>query len=211
MAARVTGARRVSDRGPPPLTLPPARIRSWSAGGDRVAESGAAAWRCGRCSLTRVRRLAAWLVDWLLICAYAAALVPFGLLISDAVADLPVAALNAGAFVITVLPATVWLAAWEGGDRGATPGKRVFRLQTLGPDGGPPGWQRALLRNALKLALPWELGHAAAFALVWDNDSILGMVCGYAACLIALVYVVMLLATGRTPYDRLSGTSVRRL
>jgi len=158
-----------------------------------------------------MRRLAAWLVDWLLISAYAAALVPFGLLISDTVADLPVAVLNAGAFVITVLPATVWLAAWEHGGRGATPGKRVLRLQAVGPDGGPPGWRRALLRNAVKLALPWELGHTAAFELVADNNSILGMVCGYAACLIALVYVVMLLATGRTPYDRLSSTSVRRL
>jgi uncharacterized RDD family membrane protein YckC len=157
-----------------------------------------------------MRRLAAWLVDWLLISAYAVALVPFGLLISDTVADLPVAALNAGAFLITVLPVTVWLAAWERGGRGATPGKRVFGLRTVGPDGGPPGWRRALVRNAVKVALPWELGHTAAFTLVRDTDSILAMVCGYAACLIALVYVVMLLATGRTPYDRLSGTSVRR-
>jgi uncharacterized RDD family membrane protein YckC len=103
--------------------------------------------------------------------------------------------------------------AWEAGGRAATPGKRVLRLAVRHGD-DRPGWRRSLVRNALKVALPWELGHTAALALAATPTTTaaeaVGMACGIGACLIALGYLVSLfVGTGRTPYDRVAGTAVR--
>jgi uncharacterized RDD family membrane protein YckC len=160
---------------------------------------------------TKGRRIAAGVVDWLCISAYAVALVPLGIAIADSVGGWPVPVRNLGAFAILILPATVWQAAWEQGKRGASPGKRLLGLRTVRTRSGARlGWPRALARNALKIALPWELGHTAVFVLPGDNNSVLGMVCGVAACVIVVAYFVTLLATGTTPYDRITGTTVRR-
>jgi uncharacterized RDD family membrane protein YckC len=53
----------------------------------------------------------------------------------------------------------------EGGRSGATPGKRLFGLRVRLLQAGDVGWRLAAVRNALKVALPWELGHTAAFLL----------------------------------------------
>ncbi|HEV8569429.1 MAG TPA: RDD family protein [Actinoplanes sp.] len=98
------------------------------------------------------RRIAAWAVDWLIISAYAVALVPLGILLVGRDVRLPQFAWNALAFTLLILPATGWLAGWERGRRGATPGKRLLRLRTSGPGGGRLSWRRALARNALKVA-----------------------------------------------------------
>jgi uncharacterized RDD family membrane protein YckC len=158
-----------------------------------------------------LRRIAAWCLDWLIICAYAAALVPLGLLLNGSVALAP-AGWNAVSFAALVLPATLWLTVWEAGGRAATPGKRVLRLAVRRGD-DPPGWRRSLVRNALKVALPWELGHTAAYTLAASPTSpvaeAVGMTCGIGACLVAAGYVVALfVGSGRTPYDRVTGTSV---
>lgn len=149
------------------------------------------------------RRLAAFFVDWLLIIGYAALLIPLGLLIADRVADLPAAVLNAGTFVLLILPATVWLAAWERGGRRATPGKRLLGLRVA----GPIGWGPALTRNALKLALPWELGHTTVYAFI-SGANALGIVCAVLAYGLAFTYLGFVLARRRTPYDRVAGTQV---
>jgi uncharacterized RDD family membrane protein YckC len=159
-----------------------------------------------------LRRISGWCVDWLIISAYAAALVPLGLLLNRSV-QLPPAGWNALSFLVLVLPATLWLTAWEAGGRAATPGKRVLRL-AVRHGGDRPGWRRSLLRNAPKVALPWELGHTAAFALAASPTTAateaVGMACGIGACLIALGYLASLfVGTGRTPYDRVAGTAVR--
>lgn len=151
--------------------------------------------------------MAAWCVDWLILSAYAGLLVPLGLVLDGSV-RLPPIGWNALSFVVLVVPTTVWLAGWEAGARGATPGKRVLRLRV-----GPGGWRRALLRNGLKLALPWELGHTAAYTLAAPASSgaaqAVGMVCGVGACLLAVVYLASLfVGVGRTPYDRIAGTVV---
>jgi uncharacterized RDD family membrane protein YckC len=153
------------------------------------------------------RRLGAWCIDWLILSAFAGALVPIGLVLNGSV-RLPPIGWNALSFVALVVPATLWLAAWEAGARAATPGKRVLRLRV-----DPAGWPRSSVRNGLKVALPWELGHTAAYTLASPASSpaaqAVGMVCGVAACAIALVYVVSLfVGAGRTPYDRVAGTAV---
>ena len=75
------------------------------------------------------RRLAAWAVDWLIVSAYAASLVPLGLLLVDRSVRLPSLVWNAAAFVVLIVPATVWLAAWESSRSAATPGKRLLGLR----------------------------------------------------------------------------------
>lgn len=152
------------------------------------------------------RRLAAFGVDWLLIIGYAALLVPLGLLIGDRVSGLPSWSVNAGAFVLLILPATVWLAAWERGGWCATPGKRLLGLRVP----GAIGWRRSLIRNGLKLALPWELGHTSVYAFTAGSDAV-GIVCAVAAYGLLFVYLGYAVFSGRTPYDRLAGTTVERV
>jgi len=166
------------------------------------------AWRLA------VRRIAAWSVDWLVIVGYAAALVPLGLLLNDRSVQLSSLAWNLISFGLLIVPVTVWLAAWEAGPRAATPGKRLARLRVLANDGRPPGFGRSLARNGLKVALPWELGHTAAFVLATSSADGAVMtaasICGITACVIVLGYLASLfVGSGRTPYDRVTGTSVR--
>jgi uncharacterized RDD family membrane protein YckC len=122
--------------------------------------------------------------------------------------DLPTSALNALAFVLLVVPATIWLAGWERGAWGATPGKRLLRLRVRLVSGGSLGWPRSLARNGLKLALPWELGHTGAFASYSGSDAV-GLVCAIAGCGLLLVHLGYILANRRTPYDRLAGSTVQ--
>jgi len=152
-------------------------------------------------------------VDWLIVSCYAAALVPLGLLLVNRSVDLPPAAWNAVAFVLLIVPATVWLAGWEGSTRAASPGKRLLRLTVVAPGRARLGWRRGLARNGLKIALPWELGHTAAF-LVSDPTAsrslvAMGLAYGVISCLLAAVYVASLfVGTGRAPYDRAIRTIV---
>lgn len=161
------------------------------------------------------RRLAAWGVDWLTVSLYAGALVPLGLLLVRRSVALSPLGWNALSFAVLVLPVTLWLAAWEAGAGGATPGKRLLglRVRTLHGDGLP--WRRALARNAVKVMLPWELGHTAAFLLADSGAgvaaTVTGMVAGCAACALGAGYVAALfIGAGRPPYDRAAGSRVDR-
>ena len=159
---------------------------------------------------TATRRVAACCLDWLIVSAYAVALIPLGLVLEGSL-HLPLIGWNAVAFLLLVVPATVWLACCEAGTRAATPGKRVLQLR-VDHDGTRPSWRRSMARNGLKVALPWELGHTAAFILASTSSTtaeVVGMVCGTAACVLSLAYLVSLfVGLGRTPYDRVAGTAV---
>ena len=166
-------------------------------------------------NLLAVRRLAAWCVDWLAILAYAALLVPIGVLLVAHSVSLPPAVWNAISFGGLITPATLWLTVWEHGRHGATPGKRLLGLRVSTGVGGRPGLARALARNAVKVALPWELGHTAAFTLAAPATptavGLAGSACGLLACGIVGVYVASLfVGARRTPYDRAAGTRVER-
>lgn len=150
------------------------------------------------------RRLTAWLIDWLCILILPALLVPVGLLLRNA--DLPAWGLNLGALVVLIVPVTLWLAWCESSERQATPGKRVRDLQVVGPNGRIT-FSRAVLRNALKVAVPWELGHTVAYGFANGSDG------AWLIILTVLVYAVLIawsasLFFQRTLYDVLSGTRV---
>src|SRR5690625_1501182 len=50
----------------------------------------------------------------------------------------------------------------ESGRTGATLGKQHQRLQVTSREGHRLSYGRALLRNAIKIAIPWQLGHTVA-------------------------------------------------
>lgn len=116
---------------------------------------------------------------------------------------------NVIGFVTLIVPITLAAAGFDGTARHATPGKRVFRLRVETVNGGP-GFARALLRNAIKYAVPWELGHTAVFALVGSTAEprVWVMLVLIAAYAIPVVSVVLLLVTGQALHDRVAATSV---
>jgi hypothetical protein len=117
---------------------------------------------------------------------------------------MPVVALNIMAFFVLVAPATVWLAWWEHA-KAATPGKRLLRLRVT----PRPGFGKALARNALKVALPWEIAHTGVYLLTDTGHRVAGTVLSVGAQLVILWFVVTLfVGEGRTPYDRATSLAV---
>ena len=118
-------------------------------------------------------------------------------------------ALNLVGLALVVLPVTVALTLLECGRYEATPGKLKFGLRVrVDPTGERISWQRSLLRNLLKLGVPWSLGHLAAIALAGGGgvDAQIGAILSMA---VPIAYLITLFTGGgRTVYDRLAGTMV---
>jgi uncharacterized RDD family membrane protein YckC len=149
-------------------------------------------------------------VSWLV---FPAAALPVGLALHGAGFHLPSLVLNALAFVAVILPATLWATTQEAAPKCATLGKRrcglrVARVAT----GRAVTRRRALGRNLIKLAIPWELGHTAAFGFAEQpipGPWIIGLAAAtYAVVLINLIGLFT--PSRRTVHDRLSGTVVLR-
>ena len=164
-------------------------------------------------------RLIAFAADYVVIAVYASLLTMTSFLVGmDEIAPpltLTGRLMNHGfAFLSLTLPVILYFSVMECGDPSASLGKRLRGLQVTGPDGGRPGFARALLRNAVKFT-PWELAHAAIW-YVPGRPFIDPMppanlaVCGLAIGLALLWATSLLSASGRTPYDRLTGTRVVR-
>lgn len=104
------------------------------------------------------------------------------------------------------LPVYLYFTLSEAFGRKATVGKRVFGLRV---DGSP---RRIAFRNILKF-LPWELAHMG----IWHGMAVpfvtepnmLGMSLFAVSLGLSSLYLLSLfIGDGRTPYDRLSKTSV---
>jgi uncharacterized RDD family membrane protein YckC len=162
-------------------------------------------------------RLVAAVLDLLLVLAWVAVLAAVGAALwalGVAGAFDPVAG-NVVGFVTLVAPVTLVAAAFE--SRGWTPGKRARGLRVVraarGAAGGAPGFGRAVLRNALKIAVPWQLGHTVVFSLFGTTFTpppgvLVLLVVTYA---IPLAYAVTLLIPPRRAlYDSIAGTAVER-
>jgi uncharacterized RDD family membrane protein YckC len=165
-------------------------------------------------------RLLAVLIDWLFMCAWFALVsaVAVPLFVVGVAGSLPPVAENAVAALVTVVPITIALAVLESGPRQATPGKRARRLVVQDArTGAALPFRRALLRNALKVALPWIIGHAAVYAVAGVSSAGASTPVGAQAALIAsyvlpvLYLCTLVLGTGRTPYDRVAGAAVARV
>ncbi|GAB3394039.1 hypothetical protein GCM10027568_23930 [Humibacter soli] len=163
------------------------------------------------------RRLVAWLIDWVCILVWAGVVAAVGvpLYLAGVTRNVDDVTLNVIAAATIVVPVTLTLAALESSGWQATLGKRMLRLRVQARDVARPSFWVALLRNALKVALPWTIGHAAVIAIysASTSDAIPPWVwvITIAAYALPIVYIVALFVRrGRTPYDAASGTRVSR-
>jgi uncharacterized RDD family membrane protein YckC len=165
------------------------------------------------------RRVAAWLLDYLLIAAYLILLtaVSLGLRASPVQAGFnsamsrPVAAELLG-FLLLTLPVVLYFALFEASRWRSTLGKRALRLAVVDEKRGRLTLRRALLREAVRF-LPWELSHALLWRVALSPDRgsisvlvIVGFVVVYA--LVGLYLLTLFIGSHRTVYDRLAGSLV---
>ena len=178
------------------------------------------------------RRITAYLVDCLLIDLY---LLAFSAILRTAEAlGVPLWP-EAGSpvlgqlllIVVLTWPAMFYLALTEASRWQATAGKRLLGLRVDAIDGGRPRLAQTLLRAFLKLFVPWELAHfvvhragagiTASLDAGFDLDAAFDLLeitpldQGVLWVMFAIlgVYVLGLFTpTGRTLYDRASGTRV---
>ncbi len=146
------------------------------------------------------------MLPWIVVVAAAGAV----LYVAGITGDIDPLLGNVIGFVTLIVPITVTAAGFEGSARHATPGKRALRLTVERSVGGGAGFVRSLVRNGIKYALPWELGHTAVFALFGSTAApplwvTIVLVAAYA---IPIVSLVLLLATGRALHDRVARTAV---
>jgi uncharacterized RDD family membrane protein YckC len=161
-----------------------------------------------------LRRIVAFLIDWLCILGWVAVTAAIGipLYLAGVTRGLDLVTLNVVATLILVIPVVVAAAVFESRRRGATPGKRVLHLEVR-HGSRSPGFARALSRNVLKIGAPWIIGHAAVFVLATAGDPTppLGYVLLAAAYVLPIAYLASLFAgSGRTLYDRVAGIRVVR-
>ena len=113
-----------------------------------------------------------------------------------------------------VLPTTVVLTLLESSPREASIGKLTRHLRVVDAvTGSRVSFQRSILRNTLKIGVPWTIGHAAVFAIVQASGSRSVPVSVWLLTVVAYVlpitYIVSLfVGQGRTPYDLISSTVV---
>lgn len=161
-----------------------------------------------------MRRLVAWLVDCLCILVWAGivAIVGVPLYLSGVVLITSDLVANAMSAVLLIVPVVLGAAWCESRGGAATPGKRLNKL-TVRTGRHIPSFRAAALRNAIKIGLPWVIGHAAVFALVGSSSDESAPVGVWAlligAYVLPLVWVASIfIGDGRAPYDRLSHTVV---
>jgi uncharacterized RDD family membrane protein YckC len=168
-----------------------------------------------------LRRVAAWLLDYLILAAYLVVLTagslgllasPLHVAFTDALSR-PLTA-ELGGFLLLTLPVVLYFALLEASPWRATIGKRTLGVIVTSLDGERLPVARALVREAIRF-LPWEISHA----LVWQVVLTQGgrsfppwIAVGFGLVyLLVITYLVTLFigSTHRTLYDRLAGSVVR--
>lgn len=154
-------------------------------------------------------RLRAYGCDALSYLGLAAATVPPGILI---------ARLEPGALAVHAMSAlvpavaAVWAARVESGPAQATWGKRRERLVVEGPGGGRMSMRRALVRSALKIAVPWQIGHTVAIGAAFGGferaDPVTIAATAIVYPVVGVGLAAVLLRPGRAIHDRLVGSRV---
>jgi uncharacterized RDD family membrane protein YckC len=117
--------------------------------------------------------------------------------------------------MVSALPpvaATLLAALEEAGPRHSTPGKRRERLVVAGAAGHPLTLPRTLIRNAVKIGIPWQLGHivtiGASFAGFQRRDPLTLVAAAVTYPLLAAMVTAVARGSGRALHDRLAGTQV---
>ena len=161
-----------------------------------------------------VCRLLAFAVDWLVVVLWGGVL--FGAVMiatngNPPRPENPWKAQAIGLLTMTV-PVTLYFALCESSALRASLGKRVLGLVVSRETGERLLFGSALLRSAFKF-VPWEFGHTVAQQAAFSREA------GFPAWVwgpatVALVgplwWLVAMIATGRTPYDRWASARVAR-
>ncbi|NEE01011.1 RDD family protein [Phytoactinopolyspora halotolerans] len=142
--------------------------------------------------------------------------------IAAATAPLGVAMRNAGrgrsrAFVLAVSAVPPILAtlraARQESTSGATEGKRHYGLHVTNPHHGVPSFGRALIRNAIKIGIPWQTGHVvavgAAFGGFERRDPLTVSAAAVTYPMIGVLAAGVAVGSGRGIHDRAARTRVR--
>lgn len=168
------------------------------------------------------RRLLALLLDYGVILAWMAFLGLLALLVYLILGSLPDTLGILGPvgsqvlyFFLLTFVVGVYLYRCESGPHHATWGKRRTGLAVVGVVGAAPSRRRVLVRTVVKL-LPWELSHFFVWQMMWtfyqhgyDASPPLWVFLGLqASSAAAIVYIAMVIFTGRGPHDRAAGTVV---
>lgn len=159
-------------------------------------------------------RTRAYLADCGMYLAVAAATVPLGV-VAAAKGWGKSRAFVLGVSSIPPLVATVIAARQETGPMATTFGKRRQGLVVRSRDGAPVTFKRGLIRNAVKVGIPWQLGHVVAVgAAVGYCDDADPLTLAATALIYPLVGAMVVAGTtgsGRALHDRLVGTVVERV
>jgi len=159
-----------------------------------------------------VRRMLAFVMDWLVVVLWGGVL--FGAVLiatggNPPRPESPWKAQTLGFFTMT-MPVTLYFAFCESSAMRASLGKRILELVVSRETGERLLLRSALLRNALKF-VAWEFGHTVAQQAAFSGEGGFPWLCG--PTIVALVgpvwWLVAMIATGRTPYDRLASAQVR--
>ncbi|WP_193071825.1 RDD family protein [Brevibacterium sp. FME37] len=161
------------------------------------------------------RRILAWLIDWACILPWIAVTAAIGvpLYLTGVIEPNGILMANLIGALVMVVPVVIVTAWCESRSISATPGKRALRLR-VSAGSQQSRFRITLVRNLLKIGLPWILGHAGVYAIVASSQGSTSTSTG-AWILIALAYVIAIIyvaslfvASGRAPYDRITGLNV---
>jgi uncharacterized RDD family membrane protein YckC len=167
------------------------------------------------------RRVAAWMLDYLVILAYLILLTaasigtsssPGGSVFTFAL-ERPITAELVGFLTLTG-PVILYFALTEASAWQATLGKRALRIVLVGQDGRRLPLGRAIVREVVRF-LPWEMAHALIWplALPPHQEPLPVTIGGFAAVYLLLFAYLVSLFVGsqhRTLYDRVAGSRVVR-
>lgn len=96
-------------------------------------------------------------------------------------------------------------------EEASTPGKRWQKLVVRASDGAPR-LSRALMRNAVKIGIPWQLGHVVAVGAAYggfeERDLLTYVAVTVVYPLIAAMVLTVLFGRGLALHDRVAGTWV---
>ena len=153
-----------------------------------------------------VRRVLAVAVDWLVVVLWGGVLFGGVMILTSGNPPRPENPWKAqGIGLLTMTgPVTLYFALCESSALRASLGKRVLGLVVSGETGERLLFGSALLRNAIKF-VPWEFGHTVAQQAAFSGEG--GFpVWVWGPATVALVgpvwWLIAMIATGRTPYDR---------
>ena len=167
------------------------------------------------------QRVAAYLVDYLVIAAYVALLTGASFA-SGASRSMDFASSGSPAlgqlvaFVALTLPVILYFAVSEASPWQGTLGKRALKLQVAAHgDGSRLSFRRTLLRAALKFA-PWELAHTVLWRVDgWPLESPQPTTVHWLGFTLSLLWagwylVSLFVGSRRTLYDRMAASAVVR-